>query len=68
MDGRFVQAFWLKVVCSHVHGCTWTVMLLVSITEEVGHIFCACDYALRLNGNDCVFYVPNLASLVPTSL
>ena len=42
-------------------------MLLVSITEEVGHVFCACDYALRLNGNDCVFYVPNLASLVPTS-
>ena len=36
--------------------------------EEVGHIFCARDYALRLNGNNCVFYVPNLASLVPKSI
>ena len=35
------------------------------ITEEVGHIFCARDYALGLNGKNCVFYVPNLASLVP---
>ena len=25
------------------------------------------DYAQRLNGDNCVFYVPNLASLVPTS-
>ena len=38
------------------------------IAEDVGHIFCAHDYALRLNGNNCVFYVPNLASLVPNSI
>ena len=36
--------------------------------EEVGHILCACDYAQRLNGDNCMFYVPNLASLVPTSV
>ena len=30
--------------------------------EEVGHILCTRDYALCLNGNDCVLYVPNLAS------
>ena len=35
------------------------------MTEEVGHIFCAGDYALRLNENNCVTYVPNLASFVP---
>ena len=23
--------------------------------QEVGHIFCACDYVLSLNGNNCVF-------------
>ena len=33
--------------------------------EEVGHIFCARDYALYLNGNNCV---PNLNSLVPMSI
>ena len=27
--------------------------------EEVGYIFCTRDYALCLNGNNCVFYVPN---------
>ena len=37
-------------------------------TEEVGHIFCAREYVLRLNGNNCVFYVPNLASLIPKSI
>ena len=36
-------------------------------SEEVGHIFCARDYALRLNGNNCVFFIPNFASLVPKS-
>ena len=38
------------------------------LSEEIGHIFCPRDYALRLNGNNCVFYVPNLASLVPKSI
>ena len=38
------------------------------IPEEVGHIFCARDYTQCLNGDNCVFYVPNLASLVPTSI
>ena len=38
-------------------------MFLYGIT--VGHIFCAHDYALRLNG---MFYVPNLASPVPKSI
>ena len=38
------------------------------VAEEVGHIFCARDYALRLNGNNCVFHVPNLASFVPKSI
>ena len=41
---------------------------LLSQSEEVGHIFCSPDYALCLNGNNCVFYVPNLASLVPKSI
>ena len=36
--------------------------------EEVGHNFCARDYALRSNGNNCVFYVPNLTSLVAKSI
>ena len=43
-------------------------MLYHIITEEVGHIFYARDYALCLNGNNCVFYIPNLASLVPKSI
>ena len=30
----------------------------IHVSEEVGHIFCARDYTLRLNGNNCVFYVP----------
>ena len=33
---------------------------------RVGHIFCACDYGLaRLSRNNCMFYVPNLNSLIP---
>ena len=41
--------------------------ILNVVSEQVGHIFCTRDYmyALRLNGNNCVFYVPNLANLVP---
>ena len=51
----------------HLHGA-WRFWSVSMISEEIGHIFCARDYALRLNGNNCVFYVPNFASLVPKSI
>ena len=38
---------------------------LLSQSEEIGHILCARDYVLCLNGNNCMFYVPNL---VPKSI
>ena len=43
----------------------------VTVPEEVGHIFCIhCTwlYALCLNRNNCMFYVPDCASLVPKSM
>ena len=57
------------LVRPNLSSCDFVVKFGLAInTEEVEHIFCACDYALPLNGNNCVFYIPNLASLVPKSL
>ena len=39
-------------VCAHVSiPCVSAVYIM---PEEVGHIFCAHDYALHLNGNYCM--------------
>ena len=43
--------------------CMHDVVGVLFSSEEVGHILFALDYELRLNGNNCVFYVANLASL-----
>ena len=48
--------------------CMHDVISVLFSSEEVGHILFALDYELRLKGNNCVFYVPNLTSLVPTSI
>ena len=44
----------------------WWLAVYVCVVE-VGHIFCAHDYALHSSGNYWKFYISNLNSLVSTS-